>query len=50
MSGNYLSNAGIFLVDFIFGLYILAVVLRFLLQDYSENIQPENKVKERSDA
>lgn len=32
MSGNYLSNAGIFLVDFIFGLYILAVVLRFLLQ------------------
>ena len=32
MSGNYLSNAGIFLVDFIFGLYILAVILRFLLQ------------------
>lgn len=32
MSGNYLSNAGVFLVDFIFGLYILAVVLRFLLQ------------------
>ncbi len=32
MNGNYLSNAGIFLVDFVFGLYILAVVLRFLLQ------------------
>ena len=32
MNGNYLSNAGIFLVDFIFGLYILAVILRFLLQ------------------
>ena len=32
MNGNYLSNAGVFLVDFIFGLYILAVILRFLLQ------------------
>ena len=32
MNGNYFSNAGIFLVDFVFGLYILAVVLRFLLQ------------------
>ena len=32
MNGNYLSNAGIFLVDFVFGLYILAVILRFLLQ------------------
>lgn len=32
MNGNYLTNAGIFLVDFVFGLYILAVLLRFLLQ------------------
>ncbi|MGR8946568.1 MAG: YggT family protein [Gammaproteobacteria bacterium] len=32
MNGNYLSNAGVFLIDFVFGLYILAVVLRFLLQ------------------
>ena len=32
MNENYLSNAGVFLVDFVFGLYILAVVLRFLLQ------------------
>lgn len=32
MSGNYFANAGVFLIDFVFGLYILAVVLRFLLQ------------------
>ncbi|MEM7466958.1 MAG: YggT family protein [Pseudomonadota bacterium] len=32
MGGNYLSNAGVFLIEFIFGLYILAVMLRFLLQ------------------
>ena len=33
MSGaTYLSNAGLFLVQTLFGLYILAVLLRFLLQ------------------
>lgn len=30
--GNYLGNAGSFLIDTIVGLYILAVLLRFLLQ------------------
>lgn len=32
MGGTYFSNAGVFLVDVIFGLYIFAVLLRFLLQ------------------
>ena len=32
MTGNYLANAGVFIIDFVFGLYILAVILRFLLQ------------------
>ena len=32
MGGSYLGNAGIFLVDSIFGLYILLVLLRFLFQ------------------
>lgn len=32
MGGGYLTNAGVFLVDFLFGLYIFAVMLRFALQ------------------
>lgn len=32
MSGNYLTNPLIFLIQTLFGLYILAVLLRFLLQ------------------
>ncbi len=32
MNGMYANNAGIFLVQTLFGLYILAVLLRFLLQ------------------
>ncbi len=32
MGGNYLGNAGVFLVDTVFGLYILLVLLRFLFQ------------------
>ncbi|HSH43547.1 MAG TPA: YggT family protein [Arenicellales bacterium] len=30
--GGYVNNAGVFLVDTLFGLYILAVLLRFMLQ------------------
>lgn len=30
--GDYLSNAGVFLIETLFGLYLLAVLLRFLLQ------------------
>lgn len=30
--GGYFTQAGVFLIQFIFGLYILAVLLRFLLQ------------------
>jgi YggT family protein len=30
--GNYLMNAGIYLINLLFGLYLLAVMLRFLLQ------------------
>ena len=32
MGGEYVNDAGVFLVRTLFGLYILAVVLRFLLQ------------------
>lgn len=32
MTGGYLGDAGVFLVDTIFGLYILLVLLRFLFQ------------------
>jgi YggT family protein len=32
MGGGYLTNAGIFLIDVLFGLYIFAVMLRFFLQ------------------
>lgn len=32
MSGDYLGDAGIFLIRTLFGLYIFAVMLRFLLQ------------------
>ena len=32
MGGPYAGNAGVFLVDVIFGLYLLALMLRFLLQ------------------
>jgi YggT family protein len=32
MGGGYFSNAGVFLIDAIFGLYIFAVLLRFLFQ------------------
>lgn len=32
MGGNYLGDAGVFLVDTVFGLYILLVLLRFLFQ------------------
>ncbi len=32
MGGSYFSNAGLFLVQTLFGLYILAVMLRLLLQ------------------
>jgi len=32
MGGGYLTNAGVFLVDVLFGLYIFAVMLRFFLQ------------------
>ncbi len=32
MNGQYFNNAGVFLVSTLFGLYILAVMLRFLLQ------------------
>lgn len=31
-AGSYLSNAGIYLISLLFGLYLLAVILRFLLQ------------------
>lgn len=31
MSGNYLTQAGIFLIEVTFGLYVIAVMLRFLL-------------------
>ncbi len=31
-SGGYFSNAGVFLIDVVFGLYIFAVLLRFLFQ------------------
>jgi YggT family protein len=30
--GGYFSEAGVFLIQFVFGLYIMAVLLRFLLQ------------------
>lgn len=30
--GGYFTEAGVFLIQFVFGLYILAVLLRFLLQ------------------
>ncbi len=32
MGGGYFSNAGVFLINAVFGLYIFAVLLRFLLQ------------------
>ncbi len=32
MGGNYAEHAGVFLIQTLFGLYILAVMLRFLLQ------------------
>lgn len=32
MGGSYTGNAGVFLVETLFGLYILAIMLRFLLQ------------------
>ena len=32
MGGGYFSNAGVFLIDALFGLYIFAVLLRFLFQ------------------
>lgn len=32
MGGNYAGNAGVFLVQTIFGIYIAAVMLRFILQ------------------
>ena len=32
MGGAYFSNAGVFLINAVFGLYIFAVLLRFLLQ------------------
>jgi len=32
MGGSYFSNAGVFLINAIFGLYIFAVLLRFLFQ------------------
>jgi YggT family protein len=32
MMGGYFAEAGVFLIQFIFGLYILAVLLRFMLQ------------------
>ncbi|MGD8589120.1 MAG: YggT family protein, partial [Chromatiales bacterium] len=32
MGSNYLTNPAVFLIQTIFGLYILAVLLRFLLQ------------------
>jgi YggT family protein len=31
-SGGYFTNAGVFLIDLLFGLYIFAVMLRFFLQ------------------
>ena len=32
MGGEYFGSAGVFLIKALFGLYILAVMLRFLLQ------------------
>ena len=32
MGGGYLLNAGVFLIQVIFGLYIMAIILRFILQ------------------
>ncbi len=32
MGGNYTEHAGVFLIQTLFGLYILAIMLRFLLQ------------------
>jgi YggT family protein len=31
-SGGYFTNAGVFLIDLLFGLYIFAIMLRFFLQ------------------
>ena len=32
MNGGYFANAGVFLIEIVFGLYIFAVMLRFILQ------------------
>ena len=32
MNGGYFTNAGVFLVDALFGIYIFLVMLRFLFQ------------------
>jgi YggT family protein len=37
MSSNYLTNPAVFLIQTLFGLYILAVLLRFLLQWFRAN-------------
>ncbi|HBC57812.1 MAG TPA: YggT family protein [Gammaproteobacteria bacterium] len=37
MSGNYIQNAGVYIVELLFGLYILVVLVRFLLQTARAN-------------
>lgn len=32
MNGGYFANAGVFLIEIVFGLYIFAIMLRFILQ------------------
>ena len=56
MGGGYVTNAGVFLIDVLFGLYIFAVLLRFLLQIVrAENVragkgQGEDEEEEDGDA
>ncbi len=37
MSGNYIQNAAVYLIELLFGLYILIVLVRFLLQTARAN-------------
>ncbi len=39
MGGDYLSNPFVFIIDVIFGLYILAIMLRFMLQWFRAQFQ-----------
>ncbi|PWS15420.1 YggT family protein, partial [Klebsiella pneumoniae] len=37
MSGNYIQNAAVYLIELLYGLYILIVLVRFLLQTARAN-------------